>query len=68
MAGQPVHPAEGPQTQLLDEATTYWWYAERFGWTPDQVDDCPAWLVHRLPVIAGVNDELNEEQARRAVR
>lgn len=30
----------------------YGWYAERYGWTPAQVDELPAWIEARLPGFA----------------
>lgn len=35
----------------------YGWFAERYGWTPKQVDEQPAWVLLQFPVYAGVVDE-----------
>ena len=42
----------------------YYLLAERFGWTPTQVDDQPAWLIDWIVAIAGVAEEVKAEQAK----
>lgn len=54
------------EDELLEDAAGYWWFAERFGWTPDQVDELPAWLAARLPTVAAVNDEIQADEMKRA--
>jgi hypothetical protein len=44
----------------------YFWFAERWGWTPRQVDEAPQWLVDRLPGVATIVDEIEEDKQRRA--
>jgi len=48
----------------MDEAATYFMFADRFGWTPDQVDELPAVLADRMLVIAQVRDEVQAEASR----
>jgi hypothetical protein len=38
-------------------AWRYGWFAERYGWTPTQVDAQPAWVIKQFPVWASVVDE-----------
>ena len=64
----PVREAETEDERLLDEAMPYFWAAERFGWTPDQVDKCPQWLFARLPTVAAVHDEVVAEKQRAAAK
>ena len=35
----------------------YGWYANRHGWTPQQVDALPAWIDARLPLYAQAWDQ-----------
>ncbi len=35
----------------------YGFFAERYGWTPSQVDAQPVWVLNQLPVYAGAVDE-----------
>lgn len=48
----------------LEETAHYHWFAERYGWTPDQVDGLPAKHKDRFPVVAAVFDEVAEERAK----
>lgn len=48
-----------------DEAFEYFWWAERFGWTPDQVDTLPVGLHARIPLVAKEVDDWREEETRR---
>jgi hypothetical protein len=36
----------------------YGWYAERHNWTPEQVDNLPAWVEARLPGFAQCWDQV----------
>lgn len=47
-------------------AWRYGWFAERYGWTPRQVDEQPAWVLLQLPVWAGAVDESKATQQQRA--
>lgn len=49
----------------LEETAHYHWYAERYGWTPAEVDDLPAKYRDRFPTVAAVFDEVAEEKAKR---
>lgn len=42
-----------------------WWWLERFGLTPDQVEAMPLNTQDRVPFIATLADELAEERAKR---
>ena len=46
----------------------YFWYADRFGWTPDQVDALPIEVATRLKPIAELYDEVVADKQRRAER
>jgi cytochrome bd-type quinol oxidase subunit 1 len=46
------------EERLLDRAITYFWYAEKFGWTIDEVDRQPTILLQRMLVVGRVRDEL----------
>jgi len=41
-----------------DQALRYYWFADRFGWTPQQVDTAPALLTARLMTIGEVRDDV----------
>jgi hypothetical protein len=48
-------------------AWRYGWFAERYGWTPSQVDEQPLWVIRQFPVWAGTVDEAKatiQEQAQ----
>jgi hypothetical protein len=53
---------------VLDEAWDYYWYADRFGWTPDQVEAMPAWLDGPFATIAREVDRAQERANRRAAQ
>lgn len=40
------------------------WFGQRYGWTPQQVEDLPAHLYHRLPVVAAVKAEIEAEHRK----
>ena len=50
----------------MDQAATYFLFANRFGWTPEQVDSSPAVIIDRLQVIAQLWDEHQASQQRSA--
>lgn len=52
---------------MLDDAWDYYWYADRFGWTPEQVDALPAWLDVPFAVIGREVDRAQERANRRAM-
>ena len=49
----------------LEEAGRYYFFAERWRWPPQVVDDMPAWLQDRMVTVAAVHDEIAEDQRRR---
>jgi hypothetical protein len=44
-------------TPLERVAWRYGWFAERYGWTPTQVDEQPLWVINQLPVYASAVEE-----------
>lgn len=40
------------------EVVDYGWYADRHGWTPEQVDRLPAFFDARYPEFVKVRDEM----------
>lgn len=54
------------EDKLYEDAVSYFWFAERWHWTPEQVDNAPQWLVDRLPGVAAVVDEIEEDRQRAA--
>lgn len=50
----------------MEEAAGYFFFAERFHWTPEQVDAAPAWLTCRLPGVAVITDEIQRDRERAA--
>jgi hypothetical protein len=63
-----VYPAASLEERLLDEALRYAWFAERYHWSPDVVDNLPAHVEARLPTVAQVVDEVAEAEQKRAAR
>jgi hypothetical protein len=49
-----------------DEEWRYFKFADRFGWTPDQVDDLPAAKSDWLLAIADTLEEVKSEQIEKA--
>ena len=47
-------------------AWRYGWFAERYGWTPAQVDEQPLWVMMRLPGYASAVDEAKATLQRQA--
>ncbi|MFJ8606375.1 hypothetical protein ACIRH0_04175 [Streptomyces sp. NPDC093675] len=48
------------------EALDYVWFAERYHWTPAQVDELPLGLANSIPDVAGVLDEIRDEAREKA--
>jgi hypothetical protein len=46
----------------------YLWYAERYRWTPAEVDALPAWLDVWLPQMASEVDAAKEAAHDKAMR
>lgn len=53
---------------MMEATARYFFFADRFGWTSDQVDGERAWLVDRLPTVAAVHRELEEERLEESRR
>lgn len=54
---------------MWDRAYEDWWWLDRYGLTPQQVDAMPAGTVARIPDIAAMADKYRaEEQERRQAR
>jgi hypothetical protein len=53
---------------LWDRTAHYGWFAERYHWTPTQVDALPIWYVRRLPGYAAVNDEVAADKSKAATK
>ena len=51
-----------------DEEFCYYVCAERFGWTPQQVDEQPAYMLEWLVNIAGAMEEIKQEKSNPNVR
>lgn len=67
MAGfSTVRPANGLLERLMDQAIDYFWWADRFGWTPDQVDAMPYLKRERIRTVAEVVDEVQRDKDRAA--
>ena len=45
-----------------DDEFLYYLAAEKFGWTPSQVDEQPAYLLDWILAIANVHEEVRAEQ------
>lgn len=48
-------------------AWRYGWFAERYHWTPNQVDEQPLWVINLLPTYSKAVDEARatlQEQAQ----
>ena len=50
----------------MERTAAYGWFAERYHWTAQQVDTQPSWYITRLPVYAGIVDEVRAEKAKAA--
>ena len=50
---------------MWEAAAQYFWWAERFGWTPAQVDMLPLMVRDRMPGVARMYDEVQEERQKR---
>jgi hypothetical protein len=51
----------------MEEAAGYFFFAERFGWTPDQVDQLPVRLYDRLPAVAVIHDEVAQAKQQEQI-
>jgi hypothetical protein len=55
-------PLPGEPTEW-EKAAGYWFFADRFGWTPAQVDDQPAVILDRLREVTILVEEMRQEEA-----
>src|SRR6185369_3751415 len=55
--GEELRPNQAPLPDWIDDAQLYSWYAERWQWTPDQVDALPLQLVDDWPLMMRAIDE-----------
>jgi len=46
----------------MERTAHYGFFAERYGWTQDQVDAQADWYTARLPAFAQLVDEVNTEK------
>jgi hypothetical protein len=44
------------------------WFAERYHWTPEQVDALPLELFNTIPDVAELFDEIRDEAREKAER
>jgi hypothetical protein len=55
------------EDELMERTAHYGWYAERYGWTQEQVDrQNKAWYLDRLPAFAEIWDEVAAEKQKAA--
>jgi hypothetical protein len=52
-----------PDFSYPDEQFIYYIAAERFGWTPAEVDEQPAHLIDWILAIANAHEEVRAEQS-----
>lgn len=52
------------EDQLYEDALPYFFFLERWHMHPNDVDECPQWLVDRLPGVAAIVDEIREDEQR----
>lgn len=45
-------------------AVDYIWYAERYHWTPEQVDNLPWLMQDRMLAVAVMRDEIAREKRK----
>jgi len=48
----------------MEAAAVYAFFAERYHWTKQQVDEQPLWYIQRLRDIAAISDEVRAEKAK----
>jgi hypothetical protein len=66
LSGTPVAPPHPGEPELWERVfRDYWFWADRFGWTPEQVDAQPVIVLDRLREVTVVVEEWRREQAER---
>jgi len=48
----------------MERTAAYGLFAERYHWTTQQVDAQPNWYIARLPVYAGIVEDVRAERAK----
>lgn len=61
-----ARPGDTAEDRMWEEAAEYDWYARSYQWTPGDVDDCPRWLLDRLPAIGAMRAEIEDRRQRTA--
>lgn len=61
---QGVRPARTREDQLWEDALEYDQFFRMYGWGPREVDECPKWLLDRLPGIQAARQELAARKAK----
>ena len=56
------------EDELMERTASYGFFAERYHWTPQQVEALPFWYASRLPAFAGIVDEVQAEKQKAASR
>lgn len=51
----------------MEEAASYFFFAERFGWPPEVVDNLPVRLYDRLPAVAVIHDQVAEAKQKEQI-
>jgi hypothetical protein len=62
-----VRAAVSDEDRRMERAAAYVAFADRWQWTPDTVDDLPAWLYDRMLAVAVIRDEVEEDRQRAAM-
>lgn len=62
---QGVRPAFTREDRLLEKAAEYHFFGKTYGYTPGQVRALPHWLRNLMPVVAGVEAEVEAERRER---
>lgn len=52
----------------MEKTAHYGWFAERYGWTQQQVDAQRSWYTDRLPAYAEIVDEVAAEKQKAAAK
>ena len=53
-----------PEYEVWDKVAEDWWWADRFNWTPAQVDDLPVDTYVRLRHIDNMAAEIRRAKAK----
>lgn len=50
----------------MERTASYGFFAERYHWTPEQVEALPHWYATRLPAFAAIMDEVAADKQKAA--